>query len=214
MAKGTYYFMAIQLLQTAGVAHEVYHDLESFYWVLLWVVLRHTDHKHALREKASADIFKYGEDRLAAGQKIAWLQDESKVLGIKGNTPLTALLDKYKRLVARSVFTKEEKNRLTYEAVEKLFRDALDDNRWPVNDAAKTFVLPDPRTRTVVVGLPNRKPRTASRRSVPAKQKQPVPGPAVRSGNKRKSQAAEEPTARRAQRPRRAAAPQRHGKRG
>ncbi|RPD54994.1 hypothetical protein L226DRAFT_563188 [Lentinus tigrinus ALCF2SS1-7] len=199
---GTYYFIAVQLLRRAGEAHKIHHDLESFYWALLWVILRHTEHMHPLKHLASADIFKCCDDRLAAGQKIGWLGD-SYVLGIKGNPPLTALLDKYRRLVARSLFRKEE-NKLTYESVEKLFIAALDDNRWPENDASKTFMMSDLRTNTSTVqGQPLRKPLAAS---VPSKKKKAGPQPAVRSRVKRRCKAIEGAPSRPAKRHRRTAA--------
>lgn len=34
--------MAVEVLQRRLVIHEARHDLESFYWLLLWLVLRHT----------------------------------------------------------------------------------------------------------------------------------------------------------------------------
>ncbi|RPD54999.1 hypothetical protein L226DRAFT_424930, partial [Lentinus tigrinus ALCF2SS1-7] len=138
---GTYYFLAIQLLEEAGVPHEIFHDLESFYWVLLWVILRHMEHNHRLRQMASADIFRDGSAAVAL--KLVWLRNES-CLVITDNVPLTALHDKFKGLLARSVYRhKGEENELTYEAVEKLFVEALNDNRWPKDDAAKPFVMPN-----------------------------------------------------------------------
>ncbi|KAF7302022.1 hypothetical protein MIND_00768600 [Mycena indigotica] len=40
---GTRPFMAIELIN-AAVKHAAYHDLESVYWLLIWMVLRHTAH--------------------------------------------------------------------------------------------------------------------------------------------------------------------------
>ena len=176
--------------------------------------MRHTEHKHPDKELASSSIFKYGDDQLAAGCKLAWLQGDDPVnprttiLKITGNVALTALLDKFRRLVKRSLDTGGRP--LTYDAVEALFVEALADKRWPdeAKDGAKKFVIPDPRTRTVVVGQPVRKLRTRS------KQPQAAPVPAARSGTKRKSKPAEEPPARPSQRPRRAAALSKRGKRG
>ncbi|KAF7316488.1 hypothetical protein MIND_00167900 [Mycena indigotica] len=37
-------FMALGLLENTSVAHTAKHDLESFFWVLLWCVLRYTPH--------------------------------------------------------------------------------------------------------------------------------------------------------------------------
>ncbi|EPT03319.1 hypothetical protein FOMPIDRAFT_1046874 [Fomitopsis schrenkii] len=39
---GTLYFKAVDLLSRGEVVHEVRHDLESFFWLLIWILLRHT----------------------------------------------------------------------------------------------------------------------------------------------------------------------------
>src|SRR5258708_26089743 len=38
--QGTWQFMAIELVQPFNIRHTFAHDLESFFWVLLWIVLR------------------------------------------------------------------------------------------------------------------------------------------------------------------------------
>ncbi|KAJ7497689.1 hypothetical protein FB451DRAFT_955550, partial [Mycena latifolia] len=59
---GTYPFLAIEVLKhsrdrTAEHRHEVKHDLESFYYLLIWLVLRHTDHQHPDAEYVLPGVF-------------------------------------------------------------------------------------------------------------------------------------------------------------
>ncbi|KAF7316495.1 Pkinase-fungal domain-containing protein [Mycena indigotica] len=54
----TYPFIALELLRHEGsTIHSVKHDLESFFWVLLWCVLRHTLHNHPSRALACDAVF-------------------------------------------------------------------------------------------------------------------------------------------------------------
>lgn len=50
LVQGTTYFMAVELLiaqnDNLPTVHSACHDLESFYWLLVWLILRHTDHDH------------------------------------------------------------------------------------------------------------------------------------------------------------------------
>lgn len=48
LSQGTYHFMALALVNplVTVAAHDYHHDLESFFWVLLWITLRHTEHDH------------------------------------------------------------------------------------------------------------------------------------------------------------------------
>ncbi|EPT01863.1 hypothetical protein FOMPIDRAFT_1023099, partial [Fomitopsis schrenkii] len=39
---GTLYFKAIDLLSPGDAVHEVRHDLASFFWLFIWILLRHT----------------------------------------------------------------------------------------------------------------------------------------------------------------------------
>ncbi|KAI0750221.1 hypothetical protein C8Q80DRAFT_1166705 [Daedaleopsis nitida] len=182
---GTYYFMAVELLERKALVHEVWHDLESLFWVLLWVVLRHTAHKHPLKEKAASELFKYGDDDAALGAKLRWLRKgDSEKLVIVNNKPLTRLLERFRKLVHASAVAGTQ--RLTYAAVEEIFEEALDSNGWPEpeNDAARKYVLPEMRTCTVMVAKP--KKRKAAAR--PAEEKQGT-------GSKRKAAAPRQPRA-------------------
>ncbi|KAI0750194.1 hypothetical protein C8Q80DRAFT_1166551 [Daedaleopsis nitida] len=186
---GTYYFMAVELLSCKHCAHEVWHDLESFYWVLLWVVLRHTSHKHPLKDKAAADIFKYGDDSSAFGAKKMWLDKSSQdKLVIVNNRPLTHLLEKFRGLVRASSSGIPGTKRLSYDAVEAIFSEALKSEGWPENDIARKYTLPETRTCTVQVAKPKRQTKKGSAADAGSK---------AATGSKRKAQPVGEDAARR-----------------
>ncbi|KAI0667823.1 hypothetical protein C8Q78DRAFT_289572 [Trametes maxima] len=128
---GTYYFMAVEMLRVPDVVHNTHHDLESFYWVLLWVVVRHTD--HGQDKNICNVIFKYGDDWDSANAKKGWLADG--VLDIPNNKPLTFLLTEFTRMVWHNTPNRDESPKgLDYNAVLDLFNQALDMEGWPEND--------------------------------------------------------------------------------
>ena len=146
--QGTYYFMAIELLILGSLLHEVHHDLQSIYWVLLWVVLRHTD--HSLGQKYCTLIFKYGNDFEARNVKFGWLgadlMPQSEQLIIKDNEPLTTMMEKLRTMVRRSV---HRVKLLTYDSVLEVFDEALEKDGWPANDRVEC-TLSDPVIDSVV----------------------------------------------------------------
>ena len=52
--------------------HERKHDLESFYWLLVWTLLRHSDHDQG--PSACSKLFDVEDRELAAAQKRTWLE--------------------------------------------------------------------------------------------------------------------------------------------
>ena len=54
--------MSIQVLQ-GKMTHEARHDLESFFWLLLYIVLRHTDHSLQSDPRALRSIFGAADDQ-------------------------------------------------------------------------------------------------------------------------------------------------------
>ncbi|KAI0641964.1 hypothetical protein C8Q79DRAFT_918222 [Trametes meyenii] len=130
---GTYYFMAIEILKVPDSIHNIHHDLESFYWVLLWVIVRHTNHGQG--EDICNDIFKYGNDKDSASAKRDWL--ESIMLEIPDNKPLSYLLKELTVLVLEHIPTTRRNAKptlLTYEAVLEIFDTALAMPGWPEKD--------------------------------------------------------------------------------
>ncbi|KAI0675551.1 hypothetical protein C8Q78DRAFT_331038 [Trametes maxima] len=130
---GTYYFMAIEVLNVPEIIHNAHHDLESFYWVFLWVVVRHTDHGQG--EDICHDIFKYGNDKDSAIAKRGWL--ESVVFDIPDNEPLSYLLKEFTPLVLEHIPTNRRNVKpilLTYDAILEIFDTALAMPGWPEKD--------------------------------------------------------------------------------
>ncbi|TFK51610.1 hypothetical protein OE88DRAFT_1659736, partial [Heliocybe sulcata] len=145
---GTFQFLAIERLMGQPGDHEQYHDLESVYWVLLWVVLRHT--KSQVVEWGRT---KRGTDCVAAifdeggAHKVAFLCTAEVV--VPGNKPLTALLDRLQFLVSLRYMNKRLRShaekvplpKMTYEEVMEAFDDALKSEGWPSDDPAIPFKL-------------------------------------------------------------------------
>ncbi|KAH9930100.1 uncharacterized protein B0H18DRAFT_1209596 [Fomitopsis serialis] len=142
---GTLYFMAIEILETY-VAHDVRHDLESFFWLLLWVVLRYTNHTSCPPYHVFISVFGAQDAEDSAAKKARFLS-RSMNWGIKDNAPLTTLVRKFKILCYKNMPTYVDPSKivvpLTYESVLALFDEALADPSWPENDHALPFKLPN-----------------------------------------------------------------------
>ncbi|KAH9847665.1 hypothetical protein C2E23DRAFT_787100 [Lenzites betulinus] len=136
----TVFFLMYEILKKPGIPHEIHHDLESYYWVLLWVVVRHTDHGND--EDLCDCIFKYGNDQDSANAKYGWLEGPDFV--IKGNKPLTYLFAELKRLVLDSMPTNRsavKRYYLTHDALLEAFQTALAMPEWPPNDWCECRLL-------------------------------------------------------------------------
>ncbi|KAH9895254.1 hypothetical protein C8Q73DRAFT_693581 [Cubamyces lactineus] len=115
---GTFYFMAWDLLRTKPITvHDFRHDLESFYWVLCWVILQHTACRSKFSKRDGHTLckmfFESSDVNLARAMKCEWFCTQD-CLEIPGNVPLTTLVDK--------------------EAVVKAFDEALEMDGWPKED--------------------------------------------------------------------------------
>ncbi|KAI1792133.1 hypothetical protein LXA43DRAFT_1134855 [Ganoderma leucocontextum] len=144
---GTFLFMSDDLLDSpVPVVHDVHHDIHSFYWVLLWVVLRHTAHnmprtKGANASEACARVFKQGDSEEAVAAKRNWFWKEWQHLVIHGNAPLTALMKEFGALVRASMLP--PKTSLEYDAVLDVFDRALARVDWPTSkDHPVRYTLP------------------------------------------------------------------------
>ena len=152
-SQGTVYFMAIGRINDTGVPHGVHHDLESFFWVLVWVVVRHVAHEHQLGDKLCSAVFYDGNG------KMKWLtgQGMGKHFTVPGNAPLTDLLQKLTVIVGEHVMGEN----LDYEKFLAPFEEALARDDWPVGDRALSFKAPSLRTNTV---CPPEQPTSQQRR--------------------------------------------------
>ncbi|KAI0667994.1 hypothetical protein C8Q78DRAFT_993898 [Trametes maxima] len=142
---GTYYFMALELLDMEEDAlHDVQHDLESFYWVLIWIVLRHTAHTHPHGRLACDTVFKFGSDTTSRALKRDFVMQKKPVF-VSDNAPFTTLLRKFTKLVSRTPYfgqNLDDPIPLTYDTVLPLFEEAINSTGWPENDAAILFTPP------------------------------------------------------------------------
>ncbi|KAJ7637519.1 hypothetical protein B0H17DRAFT_1106757 [Mycena rosella] len=125
--------------------HAIWHDLESFYWLFIWCILRYTPHTHADRALACAHLF----DTRKPGPKSGWLQDPSPIdvelpfhqlaeglrWAVVGQNPTRAGLSKKYAILASPVS-------LTYERLLAVFTDELSQPGWPEDDIALPFYAP------------------------------------------------------------------------
>ena len=143
--QGTLFFMAIEILRMC-VAHDVHHDLESFFWLLIWVVLRHTAHSHRSDPEMFVELFGPHTELSSAAAKFNFLGTPRPDWKVPGNEPLSTLITKFKVLVANQnpligADNSPDPIYLTYESVVALFDEALTKTTWPVGDKALPFSL-------------------------------------------------------------------------
>ncbi|KAJ6511958.1 hypothetical protein C8R47DRAFT_1314047 [Mycena vitilis] len=90
---GTYPFMAIELHKKVDTLHTISHDMESFYWLLIWMILRYTAHTHEHGVFACHNLFDV-ED--LGGAKHTWLKHATP---LDSNSPLGQLTAALRLLV-------------------------------------------------------------------------------------------------------------------
>ncbi|OSC97836.1 hypothetical protein PYCCODRAFT_1428175 [Trametes coccinea BRFM310] len=165
--RGSHPFMAMTLLQMVrGMPHKPCYDLESYYWVLIWVVLRHTEcflDGGLSGDTAFGHIFDATTDFLSAALKCGWLLDERR-LTVTANEPLTTLMHRFVWLVGISqplAYMPVPRPELTHSAVLAVFDEALAMDGWLENDWKPWVLLegaditPRPIVHTTVPGYTN-----------------------------------------------------------
>ena len=138
--QGTFYFMAVEVLRR-GIIHQVRHDLESFYWLLIWLVLRHMKTSVVDPHNKLKTLFDQAADDDCVDTKRGWL---GKEFSVDNNPPLNCLLEKFSDLCADNSHVKASRPApvpLTYKLVLDLFDEVLKRDDWPLNDAAIPFKL-------------------------------------------------------------------------
>ncbi|KAI0373623.1 hypothetical protein BV20DRAFT_962839 [Pilatotrama ljubarskyi] len=143
---GTYYFMAFEILRgckLGPVMHLIRHDLESFYWVLIWVVLRHTRHDHPQGQLACTEVFGYTKDAFSSAMKRDWATEQiESPLSVPGNAPLTQLLRDLARMVCQNIpHPLHTPVHLTYDRMLQAFDAALAMENWPEKDFVRCELL-------------------------------------------------------------------------
>ncbi|PCH36996.1 hypothetical protein WOLCODRAFT_159517 [Wolfiporia cocos MD-104 SS10] len=143
--------MAMELMNAdpkQDVSHQVHHDLESFFWLLVWFVLHHTNHDHKEGKGTFAKVFGANVPEDARERKENMLL--RKFFTIKGNTPLSYLLQRLQSMVSDAYILNVPKFGnvtqtlvpLTYDAMLEAFDEALGMKGWPEDDAAIPFKPP------------------------------------------------------------------------
>ncbi|KAH9922502.1 uncharacterized protein B0H18DRAFT_910291 [Fomitopsis serialis] len=154
---GTLHFMAVEVL-SGHVTHEARHDLESFYWLLVWIVLRHTAFIHPNGEWAWHELFGAGTIASCCTLKESWLKRGYTPVMVMQNMPLTTLLEEFRQL-CKTNFDNEDlkKQCMTHEDVLNIFNKALENpGAWPQDDRAKPWTLPKSDQSDQVPGMEER----------------------------------------------------------
>ncbi|EPT02668.1 hypothetical protein FOMPIDRAFT_1105917, partial [Fomitopsis schrenkii] len=140
---GTIYFMAVEILdKTFRITHEARHDLESFYWLLVWIVLRHVTCESY---RTWHELFDCPNSQIASDVKRAWLNGDEPRIIIDGNEALTELLEQFRLLCFRNAYMKEPEQRMTHNKVLRIFSFLLKRRTdWPEagDDRANPWVMP------------------------------------------------------------------------
>ncbi|KAI0328294.1 hypothetical protein GY45DRAFT_1326574 [Cubamyces sp. BRFM 1775] len=145
---GTFYYMAADILDgTSDTIHDFYHDLESFYWVFCWIVLRNTacHMKHSGEDGPALCNRLFIADHIgnAEGAKLKWFNNNDR-LEIPGNVPLTTLADKLTTLASGTyppIRFRHMKAFLTYQEVLDAFDEALRMDGCPEADWVRCTLL-------------------------------------------------------------------------
>jgi hypothetical protein len=138
--------MAVEILDSTPHTHAVCHDLESFYWIFVWIALRHLRHNHPDREFSLAKLFE-GDDnghdeKAAADRKRLWLKADH--LAINGNPPLSEILSDMTEICSRWVLESCEgqKEEDWYQEFLGIIEKGLQRTDWPKNDGATKLLIP------------------------------------------------------------------------
>jgi hypothetical protein len=107
-------------------------DLESFYWVLVWIVLQHvsTSHDHPADDVALASRYLFRTSLrpwLSRRTKRFWLQSHSAVGVLQHGSSLTGLLEEFRGLCAAAVVQFGDRIPLSHQSVVASFASALGD---------------------------------------------------------------------------------------
>ncbi|KAF9014202.1 hypothetical protein BDQ17DRAFT_1419106 [Cyathus striatus] len=132
-----------QLLDDQRVAHKPHHDLESFYWVFIWILLRHTEHERAEKNNACQQLFDHIEAYKMYSTKSTWLLalPTKPPLTIKGNARLNALLEDV-REIFRTYYTQIPQTLPTHRSVVECLNKHIEAEDWPTDDSKREYVRP------------------------------------------------------------------------
>ncbi|KAF7296516.1 hypothetical protein HMN09_01058500 [Mycena chlorophos] len=164
---GTFWFMAIQIIdanmrrsaaapvQPQTLRHDHCHDLESVYWVLLWLILRHTKHTHPMADDACQHVF----DHVGASRKKEALDDEESCVPISPDQSYAALRQLFFDLAtlvdaqnSRGFRAKGTRSAIGFEKFHNAFEAALQSEDWPTVPDPATAYVPIPASKLAING--------------------------------------------------------------
>ncbi|KAF7296562.1 Protein kinase domain-containing protein [Mycena chlorophos] len=140
---GTFKFMAIQIVVaeklSLSVRHELRHDLESVYWVLIWNVLRHVKHQHPDQKYACLREF----PEVGTDAKRTFVMDEERNNPlVDKTTPLSPLLSELAILVRDQNLPQDLCKELRRDTFLDIFEAAAHSHTWPLAaDPAEPYEL-------------------------------------------------------------------------
>ncbi|KAJ7081381.1 hypothetical protein B0H15DRAFT_470405 [Mycena belliarum] len=144
---GTFPFLAMEIATpNSTTIHGPHHDLESFYWLLVWMTVRHTDHTHPCGKLACSKIFDDADLRYKCLQVFS---------PVATDTPLFLLLESLRNMVvrqnppapARDIFGDEPDEPsaavpMTYNKMLQRFDSAAKLPDWPKRSKAHPYRIP------------------------------------------------------------------------
>ena len=156
--------MAVEVLENdSDMTHEARHDLESFFWLLVWLVLRHTKHQVTKKYKDAPwhKLFDSTEMHVCQSNKHSWLTYPLRPLTVTNNEPLTTLLERFRVLCRKNYDNIGLKEAwMTHQDVLQLFNEALADrSKWPQADQAIPWALPATRPGSIMGEVGSGQPR-------------------------------------------------------
>ncbi|KAJ7439811.1 hypothetical protein B0H11DRAFT_555038 [Mycena galericulata] len=151
---GTLPFMAIAIIKNT-TTHDAHHDLESFYWLLIWMILRHTRHTDPNGRLGCSSVF----DPPGTVTKLGWIQGATPIAesalftlaeqlraGTIDQNPTKRITKRRppgNNAAATARTTTNAVDPLTYEFVLYSFLEAIESEDWPTpDDPALKFVVP------------------------------------------------------------------------
>lgn len=111
--QGTWQFMAANLVESSGIKQTFIHDLESFFWVLLWIALNYAKTTWTIEKRSSflattfsPDVYLLPGGGATGGDSKKKIMKDRNALtktdsnfDIPDNTPLRSLLRKLHQLL-------------------------------------------------------------------------------------------------------------------
>nr|GAT49276.1 predicted protein [Mycena chlorophos] len=133
---------------TSIARHDLHHDLESIYWVALWLILRHTKHTHPLRERACQHVF--GGN---GGGKQQVFSSTMLCAPVPETSPaLRVLLSRLSKMVHGQIPSIGTIQNIDYDQFVDVFTTVLESKAWPAVDLPASPYVPVPVKEVVLDG--------------------------------------------------------------